>query len=418
MDRSQYISTHRLTDLSTSLSISSLSLHHFRNYGHVKLEVYPAPVVLFGHNGAGKTNLLEAISLLVPGRGLRRARLADLVPSHRRGEAGRGASTLENVMLDKNALPLVGRENWTVVAYGNGLQGEVMIATGRDAESGEIEKRALKIDGKPAKSQADLTRHLNMLWLTPQMEQVFLEGTSEGRKFLDRLVYSFDAEHASQVNAYEQAMRERNRLLSLGNADSAWLSALENTMVEKAAGIAAARLSTIAHLNHAVVESTLSFPKPHLAVRGLVEDALAAGKSALEAENDFRDALCGGRNRDAEAGRTLTGTHRSELRVTHLERGVPASQCSTGEQKALILSILLAQVRAGTRWNGVVPIVLLDEVVAHLDPARRLELFAEICETRAQVWMTGTDRSLFAGMESSAQFFEVKNGALSESLRF
>ncbi|MDX2072958.1 MAG: DNA replication/repair protein RecF [Alphaproteobacteria bacterium] len=370
------------------LNISSLSLHHFRNYEAARLSVTPAPVVLFGHNGAGKTNLLEALSLLVPGRGLRRAKLGDL----------KQASCADP---------------WAVVAYANGLQGEVMIATGRDMENtSDIEKRALKIDGKPAKSQADLTRHMSMLWLTPQMEQIFLESTSEARKFLDRLVYSFAAEHATHVNAYEQAMRERNRLLALGNADSSWLSALENTMAEKAAAIAAARLSTVQHINHAVQGSTLSFPKPQLAVRGLVEDALAEGKSALEAENHFRDALCGGRNRDAAAGRTLAGPHRSELLVTHRERGVLAHLCSTGEQKALILSIILAQSRAGSMWNGVVPVILLDEVVAHLDPARRLELFAEICDSKAQVWMTGTDRSLFSGIESAAQFFEVRNGTI------
>jgi len=370
------------------LSLSSISLHHFRNYEHVRLNATSAPVVLFGHNGAGKTNILEAISLMVPGRGLRRAKLAEFT----------------NVMH---------AEPWAVVAYANGLQGEAMIATGRDMEnSTEMEKRALKIDGKPAKSQAELTKHMSMLWLTPQMEQIFLEGTSEARKFLDRLVYSFDADHAAHVNAYEQAMRERNRLLANGNADSSWLSALENTMAEKAASIAAARLITVQHINHAVTESTLSFPKPHLAVRGLVEDILGGGNSALEAENRFKQVLSGNRNYDAGAGRTLLGIHRSELLVTHREKGVLAGMCSTGEQKALILSIVLAQSRAGAMWNGVVPILLLDEVVAHLDPTRRLELFEEICQTGAQVWMTGTDRSLFAGIESSAQFFEVRNGTL------
>lgn len=388
----------------THISLSSLSLHHFRNYEHARLDVSSAPVVLFGHNGAGKTNILEAISLMVPGRGLRRAKLADLSCHSREGGNPFANQTPQQV-----------RGEWAVVAYANGLQGEVMLATGRDTENtGEMEKRALKIDGKPAKSQADLTKHINMLWLTPQMEQIFLEGTSEGRKFLDRLVYSFDADHATQVNAYETAMRERNRLLSLGNADSAWLSALENTMAEKAAGIAAARLLTVQHINHAVAESTLSFPKPHLAVRGLMEEALAEGKSALDAETDFRAVLFHDRNKDTAAGRTLSGTHRSELVVTHRERGVVAHLCSTGEQKALILSIVLAQVRAGALWNGVVPVVLLDEVVAHLDPARRLELFAEIEDSKAQVWMTGTDRSLFEGMEGKAQFFEVKNAQITK----
>lgn len=370
------------------LSLSALSLHHFRNYTHARIEVSPAPVVLYGHNGAGKTNILEALSLLVPGRGLRRARLADM------GNAQCA-------------------ESWAVVAYASGLQGEVMLATGRDAESsGDIEKRLVKLDGKPAKSQADLTRHMSMLWLTPQMEQIFLEGTSEARKFLDRLVYSFDAQHASHVNIYEQAMRERNRLLETGGGDAAWLDALEQSMAERAACIAAARLLAVQHINHAVGESGLSFPKPVLTVRGLVEDMLVENASSLLVENRFREVLCGSRNRDAAAGRTFAGPHRSELQVVHREKGVLAHMCSTGEQKALILSIVLAQSRAGAKWSGVVPILLLDEVVAHLDPTRRLELFAEICETGAQVWMTGTDRSLFAGIEQAAQFFEVKNGTI------
>ncbi len=373
----------------TTLSLSSLSLHHFRNYGHARLEVSSAPVVLFGHNGAGKTNLLEALSLMVPGRGLRRAKLSEL------------PNVADNAP-------------WAVVAYVNGMQGEVVIATGRDTENpSEIEKRALKIDGKPVKSQADLTRHMSMLWLTPQMEQIFLDGTSEARKFLDRLVYSFDADHASHVNAYEQAMRERNRLLNNNNFDAHWLASLENTMAEKAASIAAARLLTVQHINHAVAESTLSFPKPHLAVRGVVEDVLAQNKSALDAENHFRDILAAGRMADSGAGRTLSGTHRSEMLVVHREKNMPAHQCSTGEQKALILSIVLAQSRAGAMWNGVVPVILLDEVVAHLDPARRLELFEEICDSKAQVWMTGTDRSLFVGIEGKSQFIKIHGGQLS-----
>lgn len=367
----------------TTLSLSSLSLHHFRNYEHARLDVSPAPVVLFGHNGAGKTNLLEAISLLVPGRGLRRARLHDLI--HTR------------------------HHDWAVVAYAHGLQGEVMIGTGRDPEAMEQEKRLVKIDGKMTKSQAELAQHISVLWLTPQMEQLFLDGTSEGRKFLDRLVYSFDADHASHVNAYEQAMRERNRLLAMGNADSSWLSAIENTMAEKAASIASSRLMTVQHINHAVSESTLSFPKPHLSVRGLVEDCLDAGKSALEAENAFRETLLGGRNEDRAAGRTLSGVHRSELQVTHKERDMPAHLCSTGEQKALILSIILAQSRAGAEWKGVVPIILLDEVVAHLDPSRRVELFEEILDSRAQVFMTGTDSSLFDGIQHNAQCVEIRD---------
>lgn len=369
------------------LFISSLSLHHFRNHAHTRLTLDASPVVLHGHNGAGKTNILEAISLLMPGRGLRGAKLVEL----------------------GNLSPT--SEPWAVAARMLGADGEVQIGTGkgRPTEAG-TERREVHIDGQPANAQTDLARHSRILWLTPAMEQLFLESNSAGRKFLDRLVYHFDSEHAAHVNAYESAMRERNHLLEKGNWDEAWLSALEQTMAEKAGSIAASRLATLEKLNQAIGESHLSFPKPRLAASGVVENILLENKSALEAEDHFLALLSSTRKQDATAGRTLTGTHRSELIVTHRERGVPAGLCSTGEQKALLLSIILAQSRAGTRLNGIVPIVLFDEVVAHLDPVKRLELFEEICETRAQVWMTGTDASLFDGIKNRAQFFQVENG--------
>lgn len=382
------------------ISLSSLSLHNFRNYQQARIDVSPDPVVLFGHNGAGKTNLLEALSLLAPGRGLRRAKIADFIPSS--AASADHSDAAENIFSN----------SWAVVAYVNGRQGEAMIATGKDQHSAEQEKRALKIDGKPARIQADLARHMSIIWLTPQMEQLFIEGTSEGRKFLDRLVYSFDCDHASHVHAYEQAMRERNRLLYENKNDHNWLLALEKTMAEKATIIASARLATVQHLNHAIDNSAHSFPKPHIAVRGTVEDELANGKTALDAENSFLDRLKNARIADKEAGRALSGAHRSELIVIHREKNRLASLCSTGEQKALILSIILAQSRAGALWNETVPLILLDEVVAHLDARKRIELFEEICHNKSQTWMTGTDRSLFAGIEKKAQFFEVKNGML------
>ncbi len=370
------------------LSLSTLSLHHFRNYEHARVEVSSAPVVLYGHNGAGKTNILEAISLLAPGRGLRGAKLAELNPA-------------------------IGGKNWVVTARLNGAEGEVLIGTGRDAENdSDKERREVRVDGRPAKAGADLARHIRLLWLTPQMEQLFQGSNSEARRFLDRLTYHFDDEHASHVNAYETSMRERNKLLEK-NGDAAWLSAIEHAMAQKASAIAASRLSALTTLNNTIGESTLSFPKPHLKVKGEVEELISNGVSALQAEDYLVASLAANRNLDRGAGRTLVGTHRSELVVTHREKNMEASQCSTGEQKALLLSIILAQSRAGARWNGITPIILLDEVVAHLDPSRRLELFDEIHSSGAQVWMTGTDASLFDGMRAFGQFFEVKNGALS-----
>ncbi len=369
----------------TILSLHSLSLNHFRNYETARMEATPAPVVLTGHNGAGKTNILEAISLLTPGRGLRRAKLSEINNCH-------------------------SHANWVIAASVHGMQGEVKIGTGRDPEPGDNpDKRIVRIDGKPVRGQAGLARHFAIIWLTPQMEQLFQESASAGRKFLDRLVFSFDPDHASRVNEYDYAMRERNRLLA-GNADGAWLDALEQTMAETGAAIAQARRHTVEHINHAILSSPLSFPKAHMRVSGTVEDLLEKGMAAVAAEEAFKGVLKDARRMDAGAGRTLSGIHRSEMHMIHVEKQMAAQFCSTGEQKALLLSIVLAQARAGAQWHGVVPVLLLDEVVSHLDATRRLELFEEICQIGAQTWMTGTDPGLFAGLEGKAQYFHVDGG--------
>lgn len=371
-----------------SISVGSLALTHFRNYASMRIEVSPQPVVLTGRNGAGKTNILEALSLLMPGRGLRRAKLSEL----------------DNQQI--SGLP------WVVAVTLEGAQGTVKIGTGRDVESEDTDRRIIKIDGQVIRGQSDLTDHVAMSWLTPQMEQLFQEGSSAGRKFLDRLVFGFDGGHATRVSAYDHAMRERNKLLSLGRADPFWLDSLEQTMAENAASIASARIFAAEHIDFAIAASPLSFPKASLLVVGFVEDMLKNGASALAAETAFREALLKGRNKDAATGRTQLGTHRSELCVTHVEKGMPAPSCSTGEQKALLLSIVLAQARIGATSHGVVPLLLLDEVVAHLDATRRLELFEEICQIGAQVWMTGTDVSLFADLKGKAQFFKVDDGKI------
>ena len=371
------------------LSLQSLSLHSFRNYAHARMEISAAPVVLTGSNGAGKTSILEAISLLTPGRGLRRAKLSEI-----------------------DCVNTAAGQTWTITSTVEGIEGITKIGTGRDPQAGDdgADKRIVKIDEKIVRGQAELARHVSIVWLVPTMEQLFQESASAGRKFLDRLVYSFDPEHASRVNEYEFAMRERNKLLQNGRFDPIWLDALEQTMAETGAAIAQARLHTIEHINDAIVRSPLSFPKAHLSIIGIVENKLALGAAAVQAEEEFRAVLRGNRGQDAASGRTLTGTHRSEMNVIHVIKQMPAASCSTGEQKALLLSIVLAQARAGAQWHGVVPVLLLDEVVAHLDSRRRLELFEEICQIGAQTWMTGTDASLFAGLEGKAQYFQVENG--------
>jgi DNA replication and repair protein RecF len=366
-----------------ALSVSTLSLHCFRNHTATRLETDARPVVLSGTNGAGKTSILEALSLLMPGRGLKRAPLSDI--SHADFQTP-----------------------WAVAATVQGLQGEVMVGTA--LEPGQPERRLVKLDGRPGRSQAELARHVSLLWVTPQVEQLFHEGASAGRKFLDRLVYGFDAEHASRVNAYDYAMRERNRLLSEGCRDDAWLGAHEQTMAETASAIAAARLETAQNLNHAIAHSPLSFPKAQVGVSGTLEQWLVQGESAVAAEEKFRLQLAKTRTLDAAAGRALEGPHRSMLHVLHLGRARPAEACSTGEQKAVLLSMVLAQVRAQMLWKGVVPILLLDEVIAHLDTTRKLELFEEICQIGAQVWMTGTDVNFFAELGPRAQRFLVEEG--------
>jgi DNA replication and repair protein RecF len=375
---------------SSVLSIASLSLHHFRNYEQARIEISPAPVVLTGPNGAGKTNILEALSLLAPGRGLRRARLTEL---------------------DRMAPVSQEEHHWAVSATVNGMQGEAQIGTGYDfsAEEGS-NKRLLRIDAKPVRSHAELARHMAIVWLTPQMEQLFAEGASAGRKFLDRLVYNFEPEHAARVNEYEFAMRERNKLLQTGRWDTAWLEALEQTMAETAAAIAGSRLATAQTINHTIAASPLSFPKAIIHIEGLMEGWIGEGKPAVFAEESFKSLLAANRNQDAAAGRALAGAHRSELCVIHAQKQLPAQRCSTGEQKAVLLSIVLAQARAAAAWRGIVPVLLLDEVIAHLDGTRKLELFEEICQIGAQTWMTGTDARAFAELEQKARLFRVENG--------
>lgn len=361
-----------------------LSLAHFRNYHSARLETGDQSVVLIGPNGAGKTNALEAISLLTPGRGFRRASLSDI----------------DN---------LSDEASWAVAAEIDGPLGAAFIGTGPDASAEEAtDRRLVKIDGKQARSQSELARYFSVLWLTPQMDNLFIEGGSARRKFLDRLVFSFDADHAARVNAYDFAMRERNRLLQNGAGDAAWLGALEQKMAEQGIAVAVARQHTLEGLNKAIMLSWHSFPKAFLSIIGPVEAALAEG-SALAAENALRDMLGASRGADARAGRALCGIHRSRIDVLHVEKQMPAEHCSTGEQKAMLVSIILAQARAGAAWHGRVPALLLDEVATHLDARRRAELYAEIADIGAQAWLTGTDRSTFDGF--AGQYVKVDEGA-------
>lgn len=364
------------------IALHALTLENFRNYTSLRLEAEGQSVVLVGANGAGKTNILEAISLLIPGRGLRRAKIAELDHHHQ-----------------QPAKP------WVVAARLHGLQGEVVVGTGRlAAVDTESERRLIKIDGCEVKSQHDLSEHAAVLWLTPQMDQMWSEGDSAKRRFLDRLAYAFDPAHAGRVSAYEYAMRDRNRLLQDSRADPHWLDALEQKMAESATAITLARLQTVESLSHVMHESSLSFPKAALTLSGFLEDELKRGETALMAEKSYAAQLLHDRKIDAASGRTQAGVHKSRLTIGYASRNMDAEFCSTGEQKALLLSLVLAHARACAKWKSLTPVLLLDEVVAHLDGKRRRELFDELNDLGAQVWMTGTDVELFEGMRHAPRY--------------
>ena len=369
--------------LSPRLAVRRLTLADFRCYAHLRLDTDPRPVVLTGANGAGKTNLLEALSFLAPGRGMRRASMADVA----RRESGSSA--------------------WAVAAVLDGPAGRMDIGTGRDGAS---ERRAIRVDGQPARAR-DLAGLVSALWLTPAMDRLFIEGAGGRRRFLDRLVLGQDAGHAARSGAYEHAMRERSRLLRAGNGDGAWLTALEDAMARHGVAVARAREKTATRLDAACRDGLGAFPAARLTLAGAVEDWLAGQAddeaAAVAAEDRLRVALSRARARDAAAGAATLGPHRSDLAVRHGGKDLPAGQCSTGEQKAVLVSIVLAQARVRTLLSGLAPLLLLDEVVAHLDEARRVALFDELAGLNAQSWMTGTDDSMFAGFGKRAQFFRV-----------
>jgi DNA replication and repair protein RecF len=351
------------------LHLTGMSLVQFRSHRAARLELDGRPVALYGPNGAGKTNVLEAVSLLSPGRGLRRAGAEEL--AHRPGGAG-----------------------WKVRAVVRSDGADAEIETW--AEAGQ--PRQVRIDGKAA-PQVALARALRIVWLVPSMDRLWIEGAEGRRRFLDRVTMSFDPGHAEVVLAYEKAMRERNRLLKDMVRDSHWYQALEAQMAEAGEAIRQAREMALTRLARAQAGGATAFPVAELEV--VSEDPVPEGAEALAA------ALAEGRAADLRAGRTLVGPHRVDLRATYAAKGMAAGLCSTGEQKALLISLILANSRALAEDHGAPPIVLLDEVAAHLDAGRRAALYDEIAALGAQAWMTGTGRELFAELGARAQHFEV-----------
>lgn len=396
-------------------AITSLTLENFRNYRSLSLTLLPAPVVLRGVNGAGKTNILEAISLLSPGRGLRGARLREMdrrVVNPASPAAGEETRDSASSSLTTHDSALATSSPWVVAANVVARGERHFIGTGRDGEAAS-EKRLIKIDGEKVKSHATLTHYACIQWLTPSMDQVFIEGGSARRKFFDRLVYGFVPEHAARVSAYEAAMRERNRLLSdRARADAHWLRVLEQQMAQHAVAITLARQEVLARLTRELAEDIAHFPRALVRLEGTLEQWLEAGDSALTAEEKLAERLESLRVKDATRGRASEGIHRSHLEVIHQLKSMPAEHCSTGEQKALLLSILLAAARARASWCQVPPILLLDEVIAHLDVDKRACLFDLIRTTQIQAWMTGTDAADFKGLEGFSTILEIDGGTV------
>jgi DNA replication and repair protein RecF len=372
-----------------SARIRRLTLTNFRSYHAAGLAVEDGPVVLVGPNGAGKTNLLEAISFLAPGRGLRRATLDEAAFSE--GDGG-----------------------WAVSAEVEGALGLVTLGTGIEPPAGEetTSARKCRIDREPVASAAAFADHLRVIWLVPAMDQLFNGPAGERRRFIDRLVLAVDAEHAGRVNALERSLRSRNRLLESPRPDPHWLDASEHETAELAVAVAAARAETVRRLAAALAANRApdaAFPSAEIALEGWME-ALVLSHPAVEVEDRYRAVLKENRARDAAAGRTLDGPHLTDLAVVYEPKGIAARDASTGEQKALLIGLVLAHAGLVADMTGMAPIVLLDEVVAHLDPGRRAALYAALDRLGAQVWMTGADPAAFAEIAGRAQAFEVAPG--------
>ncbi|MGA8900840.1 DNA replication/repair protein RecF [Bradyrhizobium sp.] len=373
----------------TPSRIHRLTLTHFRNYRAASLETRGDVVVLAGPNGAGKTNCIEAISFLSPGRGLRRANLEDVADNQ-------------------------GDGSWAVSAEVEGALGLATLGTGIDAPIADASiSRRCRIDREPVASATAFGDHLRMVWLTPTMDGLFLGPASERRRFFDRLVLAIDSEHSARVSALDRSLRSRNRLLEVRNYDDHWCDAIERETAELAVAVAAMRGQTAARLGamlRARGEAS-AFPSAEIALDGWMENALMS-EPATSVEDRYRDILRNNRARDAIAGRTLDGPHLTDLQVVYAPKNMPARDASTGEQKALLIGLVLAHAGLVADMTGITPLLLLDEVVAHLDPRRRAALFDELSKLGAQVWMTGADPAAFADVGPSGEIFNVESGEI------
>ncbi len=366
-------------------ALTRLTLTDFRSYARADLALDGRAVVLTGPNGAGKTNLLEAISLLTPGRGLRGASQAELGRRMAGETSGRA---------------------WAVAAVTQADGEPVRLGTG--VEAAGAARRSVRLEGEPV-PPGRLADYQRQVWLTPAQDRLFVEAAGDRRRFFDRLTFAGEPAHAAHAGAYDRAMRERTRLLTDGPADAAWLSALEARMAESGAALAAGRARTLTALQAEIDgRGERPFPQARLSLTGEWEQMALGGAESAEIDARLARALAAARDRDAAAGRALTGPHRGDLAVWHAEKDRPAGECSTGEQKALILNLVLAQAARLSRAESAPnPIMLLDEVAAHLDRRRRAALFDEISALGLQAFLTGTDEQLFEDLQGRAQGIRV-----------
>jgi DNA replication and repair protein RecF len=383
--------------------IGRLTLTNFRNHRAAAVVTSAKLVVLTGPNGAGKTNVLEAISFLSPGRGLRRAQFDEVAFAEGDGETGDQPG---------GAYDGAHEGSWAVSAEVDGALGLATLGTGLEpAAGGETAlSRKCRIDREPVGSAIAFSDHLRVVWLVPAMDGLFLGPASERRRFLDRLVLAVDATHASRVSALERALRSRNRLLESTETDPHWLDAAEHETAEIAVAVAAARAETVRRLSAALAArrpAQFTFPSAEIALEGWMETMVLANP-AIEVEDRYRTILRGNRARDAAAGRTLDGPHLTDLAVYYREKSTAARDASTGEQKALLIGLVLAHATLVAEMTGTAPVILLDEVVAHLDPARRAALFDALEQLGSQVWMTGADPAAFADITSRADVIDVR----------
>ncbi|MFA7276292.1 MAG: DNA replication/repair protein RecF [Pseudobdellovibrionaceae bacterium] len=367
--------------------VSDITLRNFRSYTEACLNGLASSfVVLTGANGAGKTNILEAVSLLSPGKGMRSADSQDF--------QNRSFSD-----------PF-----WSVFSVTQTQYGSIRIGTGRDSQK---ERRSVHIQGEIVKSQTMLSDYLTCLWLTPQMDRLFIDAASSRRKFFDRMVFHFDPGHAGRMTRYENAMAQRSRLLKEGQNSPAWLDALELQMAQSGVAVAAARVMFTERLQAVCrTRENAAFPVAQLALSGQLEHLIHEGRSALALEDEFKAHLQSSRSEDAVYGGAARGPHKSDFLVTYAAKNMPASQCSTGEQKALLIGLVLAHADLIRMERGAPPILLLDEIAAHLDEVRREDLYKLLGQIGGQVWMSGTDLYLFEKVRGEASFFEVKNGQI------